>query len=86
MITKILMPKLSETMEEGIITGWLKKEGEKVKKGEPLFEITTDKAAFEVESTATGYLRKILFPVNTEKKIAINKTIAYITKTKNEKI
>lgn len=44
MITKVVMPKLGETMEEGIISRWMKKEGSEIKKGEILFEITTDKA------------------------------------------
>ena len=42
MATKILMPKLSDTMNEGLILKWLKKEGEKVKQGETLVEIESD--------------------------------------------
>ena len=44
---KIYMPKLSSYMEEGIIVSWLKGKGEKVKKGEPVFEIETDKVVCE---------------------------------------
>ena len=44
MATKIAMPKLSDTMEEGIILKWLKKEGESVKQGEIIAEVQTDKA------------------------------------------
>ena len=59
MIHEIILPMLGETMDEGQITAWRKAEGDKVTKGEPLFEVTTDKAAFEAESPADGFLRKI---------------------------
>ena len=62
----IEMPKLSDTMEEGGIANWLKKEGESVKVGEPLVEIETDKATQEYESPEDGFLLKILIqPGNT---------------------
>jgi pyruvate dehydrogenase E2 component (dihydrolipoamide acetyltransferase) len=54
------MPKLSDTMKEGSIARWLKKEGEKVSAGTPLLEIETDKATMEYEATASGVLLKIL--------------------------
>lgn len=60
MATKIKMPKISANVEEEAITGWLKHEGEEVSKGEPLLEVTTDKAVVEVESPASGIVRKIL--------------------------
>ncbi len=56
------MPKMGDTMEEGKILRWLKQVGEPVKKGEPLAEIETDKVNIEVESFASGVLRKILVP------------------------
>ncbi len=56
------MPKMGDTMEEGKILRWLKQVGETVKKGEPLAEIETDKVNIEVESFASGVLRKILVP------------------------
>jgi pyruvate dehydrogenase E2 component (dihydrolipoamide acetyltransferase) len=62
MATKILMPKLSDTMSEGVILKWLKKEGEKVKQGETLVEIESDKADMELEAYDSGVLRKILVP------------------------
>ena len=62
MATEVLMPKLGLTMEEGSVNSWLKKEGEAVQEGEPLMEIMTDKAAVEVESPASGVLRKIIVP------------------------
>lgn len=54
------MPKLSPTMEEGQISRWLKKEGDKVAMGEPLAEIDTDKATMEMQALANGVLRKII--------------------------
>jgi pyruvate dehydrogenase E2 component (dihydrolipoyllysine-residue acetyltransferase) len=60
MATKVIMPKLSPTMEEGQIARWLKKEGDKVSMGEPLAEIDTDKATMEMQALANGVLRKIL--------------------------
>jgi pyruvate dehydrogenase E2 component (dihydrolipoamide acetyltransferase) len=62
MATKIMMPKLSDTMEEGVILKWLRKEGEKVKQGETLVEIESDKADMELEAYDTGVLRKIVVP------------------------
>ncbi|NOX96946.1 MAG: 2-oxo acid dehydrogenase subunit E2 [Nitrospirae bacterium] len=62
MVTEVIMPKLGETMEEGVIERWVKKEGERVEKGDILLEVTTDKATLEVESYGSGILRKILSP------------------------
>lgn len=55
------MPKLGMDMEEGIITRWLKAEGETVAKGEALAEIETDKSSVEVESPASGIVRKLYY-------------------------
>lgn len=54
------MPKMGDTMEEGKILRWLKKEGDAVKKGEPIAEVETDKVNIEIESFSSGVLRKIL--------------------------
>lgn len=62
MATKIMMPKLSDTMEEGVILKWHRKEGEKIKQGEILAEIESDKADMELEAYDTGTVRKILVP------------------------
>jgi len=62
MATKILMPKLSDTMNEGIILKWLKKEGDKVRQGETIVEIESDKADMELEAFDSGVLRKIIVP------------------------
>ena len=76
MATKIAMPKLSDTMEEGIILKWLKKEGESVKQGEIIAEVQTDKADMELEAYDTGILRKIFVPEG--KGAAVGKPIAII--------
>jgi pyruvate dehydrogenase E2 component (dihydrolipoamide acetyltransferase) len=55
-----MMPKLSPTMEEGQLSRWLKKEGDRVSMGEPLAEIDTDKATMEMQALTDGVLRKIL--------------------------
>jgi len=60
MASKVIMPKLSPTMEEGQIARWLKKEGDKVSMGEPLAEIDTDKATMEMQALSEGVLRKII--------------------------
>jgi len=60
MATKMVMPLLGQTMEEGTIIKWFKNEGDQIKEGEPLFEVMTDKVNMEVEAPASGVLRKIL--------------------------
>src|SRR5882757_2814872 len=60
MATQVSMPKLSPTMEEGQLSRWLKKEGDKVTMGEPLAEIDTDKATMEMQALGNGVLRKVL--------------------------
>jgi pyruvate dehydrogenase E2 component (dihydrolipoamide acetyltransferase) len=60
MATTVIMPKLGLTMTEGTIEKWLKEEGDRVEKGEPLLEIITEKINFQYESPASGILRKIL--------------------------
>src|SRR6201986_478918 len=60
MATQVVMPKLSPTMEEGQLSRWLKKEGDKVAVGEGLAEIDTDKATMEAQALASGVLRKVL--------------------------
>ena len=62
MATKIMMPKLSDTMDEGVILKWLRKEGEKIKQGEILAEIESDKADMELEAYDSGVVRKIVVP------------------------
>lgn len=56
----VVMPKLGLTMTEGLVSRWLKAEGDAVKEGEPLFEVETDKLTNTIEATASGTLLKIL--------------------------
>src|SRR2546423_13502262 len=59
---EILMPELGESVHEGTVSRWLKKEGDFVKEDEPVVEIMTDKVNTELPSPATGILTKILIP------------------------
>jgi pyruvate dehydrogenase E2 component (dihydrolipoamide acetyltransferase) len=71
----ILMPALSPTMEKGNLAKWLKKEGDKVKSGDVIAEIETDKATMEVEAVDEGIIAKILVPEGTQD-VAVNDVIA----------
>ena len=64
MTVQVLMPKIGLTMTEGRIAEWLKKEGDRVEKGEILFVFETEKVSFEVEAERSGILAKILAPVD----------------------
>jgi len=77
MATDILMPALSPTMEQGKLAKWLKKEGDKVKPGDVLAEIETDKATMEVEAIDEGVLAKILVSDGTDN-VAVNTPIAIL--------
>ena len=73
---EITMPKLSDTMEEGTLLKWFKKEGDYVQQGEALFEVETDKAVMEVESFISGILSHIL--VQEGEKAPVGTPIAII--------
>lgn len=60
MASRVVMPKLTDTMEEGVLLAWKKREGEQVHAGEVIAEIETDKAVMDLEAFAPGLLRKIL--------------------------
>src|SRR3954464_7283812 len=77
MPTDILMPALSPTMEQGKLAKWLKAEGDKVKPGDVLAEIETDKATMEVEAIDEGVLAKILVADGTDN-VAVNTPIAIL--------
>ena len=62
MITRVVLAKLSPTMEEGTIVKWSKQEGDAIKVGDVLAEIETDKANMEMEALGAGVLRKVLVP------------------------
>lgn len=74
---KILMPALSPTMTEGNLAKWLKKEGDKIKSGDILAEVETDKATMEMEAADEGVLAKILIPAGGQN-VPINSLIAVI--------
>ena len=72
----VLMPRLSDTMTEGVIAGWNKNVGDTVKKGEVLAEIETDKATMELESYKNG---KLLYQgAQKGEKIAVNDLLCII--------
>jgi pyruvate dehydrogenase E2 component (dihydrolipoamide acetyltransferase) len=76
MSSQINLPRLGQGMESGTIVKWLKSEGDQVEKGEPLYELDTEKVTQEVESDASGVLLKILAGEGEE--IEVGKTIAVI--------
>jgi len=76
MATDVSLPRLGQGMEAGTIVRWLKSEGDKVEKGEPLYELDTDKVTQEVEADASGVLLKILAGEGEE--IEVGKRIAVI--------
>jgi pyruvate dehydrogenase E2 component (dihydrolipoamide acetyltransferase) len=77
MPTNILMPALSPTMEKGNLARWLKKEGDKIKSGDVIAEIETDKATMEYEAVDDGMLAKIVVPEGTQD-VAVNSVIAVL--------
>jgi pyruvate dehydrogenase E2 component (dihydrolipoamide acetyltransferase) len=75
MATEVKLPRLGQGMESGTIVKWLKSEGEPVEKGEPLYELDTDKVTQEVEAEASGVLLKIAI---AEGEVEVGKTIGFI--------
>lgn len=65
MASRVIMPKLTDSMEEGVVVKWRKAEGERVESGDVLAEIETDKAVMDLEAFASGTLRKILVSEGT---------------------
>lgn len=78
-VTKVILPKLGLTMDEGRLIAWHKKEGDRVEKGEVLFEVETDKANMEIEAAASGFVRRILVPAGTT--VPVTTVIALIADT-----
>ncbi|MCA3357184.1 MAG: pyruvate dehydrogenase complex dihydrolipoamide acetyltransferase [Roseomonas sp.] len=77
MATNILMPALSPTMTEGNLARWLKQEGDRIKAGDVIAEIETDKATMEVEAVDEGILGRILVPAGTQA-VKVNDVIAVL--------
>src|SRR5512132_598717 len=75
MATEVKLPRLGQGMESGTIVKWLKSEGDKVEKGEALYELDTDKVTQEVEAEASGVLLKITV---AEGEADVGETIAFI--------
>ncbi|MBQ8506497.1 MAG: 2-oxo acid dehydrogenase subunit E2 [Clostridia bacterium] len=76
MAQKIILPKQGLQMTEGVITQWLKQEGDAVKEGEPLFEMETDKLSITIDSTATGTVLKLLYEEGDM--VPVTETIAIV--------
>ena len=75
MATEIKLPRLGQGMESGTIVKWLKSEGDAVKKGEPLYELDTDKVTQEVEAESDGVLLKIVI---ADGEVDVGTTVAII--------
>jgi pyruvate dehydrogenase E2 component (dihydrolipoamide acetyltransferase) len=81
---EILMPALSPTMTEGNLAKWTKKEGDKIKPGDVIAEIETDKATMEVEAVDGGIMGKIIVPAGTES-VKVNALIAVLLEEGEDK-
>src|SRR5437660_1543092 len=77
MATNVVMPKMGESITEGTILRWLKKEGDKVEKDEPIVEISTDKVDTEVPSPFAGTLAQIA--AKEKETVAVGATLAFIS-------
>src|SRR5436305_812217 len=77
MATNVVMPKMGESISEGTILRWLKKEGDTVAKDEPILEISTDKVDTEVPSPFAGTLSKIV--AQEKETVPVGGTIAFIS-------
>ena len=76
MATPIIMPKFGQMTEESAIVEWLKKEGDKIAKGDILFTVETDKSVMEVESFEAGTLLKIVVPPHVN--VPVQSTVGFL--------
>ena len=81
----INMPRLSDTMEEGVVAKWLVNIGDEVKEGDILAEIETDKATMEVETVDEGVVQSLLYKEG-DQSIPVNSPIAILSNDKNKTI
>src|SRR6266850_3372901 len=81
-VTRVILPKLGLTMDEGRLIAWHKKEGDRVEKGEVLFEVETDKANMEIEAPVSGVVRRILLKADAT--APVTTLIALIADTADE--
>ena len=82
MSVSVSMPQLGESVTEGTVTRWLKKEGERVEADEPLLEVSTDKVDTEIPSPVSGILRGIT--VAEDETVAVGAELAVIDETGGE--
>ena len=75
MASEVILPRLGQGMESGTIVRWLVSEGDKVEKGQPLYELDTDKVTQEVEADAGGVLLKIVVP---EGEVPVGTAVGYV--------
>src|SRR5437764_4827279 len=75
MASEVKLPRLGQGMESGTIVKWLKGEGDPVERGEPLFELDTDKVTQEVEAEASGVLLRILV---SEGEVPVGTAVAFV--------
>ena len=75
MSSQVTLPRLGQGMESGVIVRWLKQQGETVAKGEPLYELDTEKVTQEIEAETAGVLLEIVVP---EGEVAVGTTLAII--------
>src|SRR6476646_9800782 len=73
--SEVILPRLGQGMESGTIVRWLVAEGDKVEKGQPLYELDTDKVTQEVEADAAGVVLKIVVP---EGEVPVGTAVAYV--------
>lgn len=76
MATRVMMPRIGSTVTEGVVKKWLVKEGDAVKRFQPLLEVSSEKATIEVPSPADGVILQILFPAGV--RVPVGETLALI--------
>jgi len=76
MATRVVMPRIGGTVTAGVIKKWLVKEGDAVKRFQPILEISSEKATIETPSPADGVILKILFPAG--ERVPAGETLAFI--------
>lgn len=83
-MVRVFLPELGEGIEKAVITSWHFQEGERVKEGEDLVEISTDKATFNLPSPATGILLEILYQEGDT--VGVGEALAVIEEEISEKL
>ena len=79
---EVKMPQLGMNQDTALVVAWFKKEGDKIEKGDPLFEVETDKATMEVEAQKEGYLSKIKVDEGSE--VPVGQLLALISDTNED--